>query len=453
MNEYVLAFVMAGGRGSRLKILTKHRTKPAVSILGHYRIFDFVATNIANSNIPAMMIAAQFEPLSLLSHVGNGETWGFGREDRMMDIMHPYEKEKKIVRFNGTADCVRKSMDRISKKYNPRIILILGGDHVYHMDYSDFIKKHKMNNSDVTIMASPIEENKVSDFGIMRVDETGKILEFTEKPKDKELIEKFRLTDRLKNSLEIDEKYQFLASMGNYIFFKDKLETFLNDYKKNDFGRHIIPRIKKEGGSLYAYPFKGYWRDVGKIGDYFDCNMDFLSKNPPINFMKNRIKTTSRQLPSLRISRGASVGGSIVARGNEIYSGSQVINSIIGYQNIIDKNVKLSNCILMGGDRNQYYLNNIREYNATVIGKESDLERVIIDRNVKIGENVTLSPKFGSPKKREETLKKIGLNPYREKDGRIEGDFYIEPNRNILVIGKRTGKRKEEVIIPENFKG
>ncbi len=452
MDEYVLAFVMAGGRGSRLKILTKYRTKPAVGFLGHYRIFDFVATNVVNSGISSMIVAAQFEPRSLVRHIGGGRIWGFDGIDKRLEINHPHEKEGEIVRFKGTADSVKKSMNRINQ-HDPRIVLVLGGDHIYAMDYKDVIKQHTLNNADATIMASAIREEKVSDFGIMKVDETGKIVDFAEKPTDKDVIEKFRLNDRIKRSLGIDKQYEFLASMGNYVFFKDRLERFLK-YEGNDFGHNIIPKIKEEGGSLYAYPYNGYWRDVGKVRDYFDCNMDFISKNSPINLLKHRIRTMRRHLPAPRIARNAQVKGSILTGGDEIQTRSKIFNSVLGYQVVIDEGCELDKCILLGADRNVYYQNNLKEYNTTFIGKESKLEKVIVDKNVKIGSNVELSPKFGDPKERRTKLAKLGLKPYKElEDGKIEGDFYIDPERNILVIGKRTGDKKEKIVIPDNFKG
>ncbi|MGM0439129.1 MAG: glucose-1-phosphate adenylyltransferase family protein [Patescibacteria group bacterium] len=451
MDDYVLAFVMAGGRGSRLKILTKHRTKPAVSMLGQYRIFDFVGTNIANSNIPAMIIAAQFEPQSLLKHIGHGKVWGFDGIDKRIEINHPHERDGEMIRFEGTADSVRKSMHRINS-HNPRIVLVLGGDHVYAMDYKETIHQHTLNNADVTIMANPIKEEKVSSFGLMKVDETGKVVDFAEKPTDQDVIERFRLSDRIKNSLDIDDEYDFLASMGNYVFFRDRLEKFL-DYKGTDFGHHIIPKIKKEGGSVYAYPYRGYWRDVGQVGDYFDCHMDFIGKNTPIDLIKHRVRTTGRHLPGPRIAKTGQVIGSLLSNGDDIAAGSKIINSVLGYQVIVSEKATVKESILLGGDRNQYYRDQLRKYNISFIGKNSNLEKVIFDKNVKVGSNVNISPDFGSPEERRKNLKKIGLKPYRERNGSVEGDFYIDEDRNILVLGKRTSKDKEELTIPDNFQG
>ena len=451
MDDYVLAFVMAGGRGSRLKILTKHRTKPAVSMLGQYRIFDFVGTNIANSGIPAMIIAAQFEPQSLLKHIGNGRVWGFDGVDRRIEITHPHERDGEMIRFEGTADSVRKSMHRINS-HNPRIVLVLGGDHVYAMDYKETIHQHTHNNADVTIMVNPISREKISSFGLMKVDETGKVTDFAEKPTDPEVIERFKLSDRVKNSLGIDEEYDFLASMGNYVFFRDRLEKFLN-YKGVDFGHNIIPKIKKEGGSVYAYPYRGYWRDVGQVGDYFDCHMDFIGRNTPIDLIKHRVRTTGRYLPGPRIAKKGQVIGSLLSNGNDIATGSKIINSVLGYQVVISEKATIKESIILGGDRNQYFRDQLRKYNISFVGKNSTLERVIFDKNVRVGSNVEISPSFGNPEERRKNLKKIGLKPYRERNGSVEGDFYIDEGRNILVLGKRTSRDKKELTIPDGFKG
>jgi glucose-1-phosphate adenylyltransferase len=320
------------------------------------------------------------------------------------------------------------------------------------MNYKDTIRQHTLNNADATIMACAITEKKVSDFGLMKVDETGKILDFTEKPTDPDVIERFRLSDRIKTSLGIDDEYEFLASMGNYVFFRDRLEKFL-DYGGTDFGHNIIPKIKEAGGDLYAYPFNGYWKDVGKVGDYFDCNMDFVGKTSPINLVKYRMRTRMRHLPAPRISTGAKVESSILSGGNQILSGSKLKNCILGYQTMINEDVELKDCILLGADRNQYYENQLRRYNTTFVDSNTSLERVIFDKNVKIGSNVQVSPKFGSPKEREKKFREIGLKPYTEKNGKIQGDFFIDEERNILVLGKRVRDKREEVTIPDGFQG
>lgn len=448
LNDYVLSFVMAGGRGSRLKVLTKYRTKPAVGILGHYRIFDFVATNIANTGIPAMLIAAQFLPRSLIRHIGDGRIWGFDGIDKRLEIVQPYEEGRKFITFEGTADSVRKNMSRINR-YDPRIVFVLGGDHVYSTTYEDAIKQHKRKNADITIMTNLIPESKVSDFGIIKIDEHSRIIDFAEKPEDKELIESFRLTDRIKSRLRINNpNLNFLGSMGNYIFFRDRLETFL-EYPGNDFGNDIIPAIGNEGGSLYAYVFGEYWRDVGKVLDYFNCNIEFTGETTPINLIRNRIRTALRFLPGPKVYPNSSVRSSILSAGDEIYSDSVVSNSVLGYQVVVDRECELNRCVLLGSDRNEFYDNELRKNHITLIGEGSHLEYVIFDKNVEIGQNVRISPEYGTPEEREEKLKSIGLKPYKVlENGRIEGDFYIEPEKNVLVIGKQSSIAPKKLFLP-----
>ena len=222
---------MAGGRGSRLKILTRNRCKPAVDILGRYKIFDFVASNVANTGIPAALIATQFKPESLNTHIGSGEVWGFNGTKKL-EMVNPWESTE----FFGTADSVRKSINQIDR-YNPEIVLVLGADHVYVMDYKEAIMQHQMNNADITIMTNAVPEERVSDFGIVKIDELGRIVDFAEKPTDKGVIKSFRLPRRMKERLGIDSPdLNFLASMGNYVFFWNRLKRFLT-FPGLDFGK------------------------------------------------------------------------------------------------------------------------------------------------------------------------------------------------------------------------
>lgn len=451
-NDYVLGFVMAGGRGSRLEILTRDRCKPAVGIIGHYRILDFVATNIANTGIHNMLIATQFEPRSLSRHVANGSIWGFDGIDRKVEIVHPYEEGRSFIIFEGTADSIRKNSDRINS-YNPDILLVLGGDHIYAADYKDLIVQHKRYSADITIMTNVVPEDKVSDFGIVKINESGRVIGFAEKPKDKQLIESFRLTPRVKARLGINNPdLNFLASMGNYVFFWDRLKEFL-EFPGLDFGKDIIPAISKNNGDLYAYVFDGYWRDVGKVRDYFDCNMEFACEKAPLDLTEQRVRTYERNLPGPRIASGASVQNVILSSGNVICQGSTVTNSVLGYQVTIEEGCALDHCVLLGADRNEFHDNRIRRKYTTHIGKGSSLSYVILDRNVWVGEGVDIGPHNGSPERRKEILQSVGLEPYRElDDGSSKGDFYIEPETGILVIGKQRKADPKKPIIPDNLK-
>jgi len=453
-EEYVLSFVMAGGRGSRLGVLTKDRSKSAVGILGHYRIFDFVATNIQNSGIPVMLVATQFEPGTLSLHIGTGDIWGFDGVNRKLEMNFPHEEGRHFITFQGTADSVRKSIDRIDR-YAPDIVLVLAADHVYTMDYKEAIKWHMLNNADVTIMTNAVSEDKVSDLGIVKVDRLCRIADFAEKPKDKEVIESFRLTQGIKSMLGIDDpNLDFLASMGNYIFHWDRLrECLLDNPDCHDFGKDIMPIIKSEKSSMFTYVFNGYWRDVGKIRDYFDCNMEFAGENPPIDLSKHQIKTYERHLSGARIAGDVMAQNVILSGGNAINKGSTVTNSVFGYQVIVDEQCSLDHCILAGASRNEFYNNQIRREFTSHIGKGSHLSHVIIDKNVWIGENVDVNPLNGTIEERKDRLESIGLKPYRELDnGIMEGEYSIEPETGILVIGKQNMADPKEPILPDGTK-
>jgi glucose-1-phosphate adenylyltransferase len=446
-SESVLSFVMAGGNGNRLKILTKHRCKPALDILGSYKIFDFVASNIINTEIPVSLVATQYKPDSLCEHVK--EKWVTNKTNNRFEIINSNDETCNIPKFKGTADSVRKSIDRINE-YNPDIILVLGADHIYFMDYKDAIIHHNENKADITIMTNAIPENKVSDFGIVKIDEYGRIIDFAEKPTNQEIIDSFRLNPGIKKYLGIeDPDLNFLASMGNYIFFWDRLKEFMN-YTGVDFGKDIIPAIKANGGVLYAYVFNGYWRDVGKVQDYFDCNMEFAQK--PMSLLRSWIGASDESLPPPQVGSNSFIQKTILNPGDVVNPQDSIVNSVLGRRIVIEEKCKLDHCILLGDDRNNVAQTDKGEY-VTRIGKGSDLNYVILDKNVWIGEGVSISPYNGTPDIRKAILEEAGLKPYKElNDGSIEGDFYIEPETGILVIGKQNDTNPGKPILPDGMR-
>jgi len=451
INDQVLAFVMAGGRGARLKMLTKNRCKPAVDIFGHHRIFDFVASNIANTGINTALIATQFKRQSLHEYIGIGERWGFDGIRKKLEIVSPNGEGCSSAAFEGTADSVRKSIGRIDT-YNPGVVLVLGGDHVYTMNYRDAIKQHKINNADITIMTNVVPDSKVSDLGIVKIDESGRIIDFAEKPTDKEVIEDFRLTTRMKDRLGIDNpNLNFLASMGNYVFFWDRLKRFL-DFPGVDFGKDTIPAMKDNGGSMYTYVFNGYWRDVGRVRDYFDCNMDFTRGRPPIAIPKDQAGTCGDPMPFLRTSTGSPVQRAILSSGDEIHPGSAIKDSVLGYDVVVDGGCKIDHCIFLGAERSGFCNSQAGRECATYVGKGSILSYVILDSNVRVGEGVNIGPHNGTPEERKGILRSIGLKPYTENsDGTVDGDFSIEPDIGILVIGKQNNNDSKEAILPDGL--
>lgn len=453
LDSHVLSFVMAGGRGSRLKVLTRDKCKPAVDILGQYKIFDFVASNIAETGIPTTLVATQFQSKSLCDYIGSGEAWGFNGNGKKLEIVDASEETGEQLVFEGTADSVRKSAERIGK-YNPRVVLVTGSDHVYSMNYKGFIKYHEANDSDVTIMTNVVPESRVSDLGVVRIDESGRIIDFAEKPKDRELIRSFKLTSKIKERLGIDNpESNFLASMGNYAFFWDRLKDFL-DSPGVDFARDVIPATKENGGLLQAYVFNGYWRDVGKIEDYFNCNMEFSNGTPPIELFKRQMDVYGEYLPFAHIANGVSVEGVILSSGDSIYEGSEIVNSVLGYRVVIKQDCRIDHCILLGTDRNGYQRNLKKGKDCVMrIGRGSSLKYVILDKNIWVGEGVDIGPHNGAPEARRQILQSIGLKPYKElEDGNVEGDFCIDPDTGILVIGKQDDADPKEPILPDGLR-
>ena len=220
-----------------------------------------------------------------------------------------------------------------------------------------------------------------------------------------------------------------------------------------DFARDMIPAIKDARGSLYAYVFDGYWRDIGRIRDYFDCNMDFACGRPPIALREHRVEKCQGYPYCMWISADASVHGAILGCGDIVHGGSAVTNSVLGCQVVVEEDCSLDHCVLLGADSDDFHNDVVRERYTTRIGKGSSLSYVILDKNVWVGEGVEISPNNGTPEHREQILRRAGLKPYRESgDGIVEGDFYIEPERGILVIGKQCDADPKEPILPDGLK-
>jgi glucose-1-phosphate adenylyltransferase len=310
-----------------------------------------------------------------------------------------------------------------------------------------------LNDADVTIMANIVPESKVCDLGILKIDESCRIVDFVEKPTDQEVVNSFRLAPEAKEKLGIDKPgLDFLASMGNYVFFWDRLRGFL-DLSGVDFGKDIIPAIGWNDGKLYAHVFDGYWRDVGKVQDYFNCNMEFVCEKPPIDLLRHRIRRRERNLPGARIAPDASIQSVILSSGDVIRRGSVVTNSVLGYQVIIEEDCVLGHCVLLGADRNGFHGNKIRNEYTTRIGKGSKLSYAILDKNVWVGEGVNIGPHNGTADVRRKVLQSVGLKSYRELgDGRAEGDFYIDPETGILVLGKQNDADPKTPILPDGLR-
>ncbi len=334
MKKETIAMLLAGGQGSRLGILTKHMAKPAVLYGGKYRIIDFSLSNCINSGIDTVGVLTQYQPLKLNSHIGIGKPWDMDRMNGGVTILSPYMSEEAGEWYKGTADAVYQNIQYIDK-YDPSYVVILSGDHIYKMDYSQMLNFHKKKKADATISVIRVPMDEASRYGIMNTQEDGRIYEFEEKPKNPK---------------------SDLASMGIYIFNWEALRGYLikdSSLKDSDhdFGKNVIPAMLDDGRSMWAYKFDGYWKDVGTIQAYWESNMDLVKRVPEFNLYDPSWKTYTPNptKPAHYISPTGSVKRSIVAEGCKIYG--TVINSVIFPGVYIGQNAVVEDSIIMSDSR------------------------------------------------------------------------------------------------------
>lgn len=349
LKKEIVAMLLAGGQGTRLHILTKNMAKPAVPFGGKYRIIDFPLSNCVNSGISTVGVLTQFMPLELNSYIGNGSPWDLDRMDGGLSILPPYTGGENGDWYKGTSNAVYQNLNYI-EQYSPEYVLILSGDHIYKMNYNEMLKFHKKNNADLTIAHIDVPLEEASRFGILNTSSDLSIVEFVEKPKK-----------------PISTK----ASMGIYIFKWAELKKYLirceeMEETSYDFGKDIIPMMLKEGKKLFAYPFKGYWKDVGTIESLWQANMDLLHNVDDLNIydplwriycrhyesMPQYIGATAK-LSNTMISEGSIVKGkvieSVVSSGVYIDDGAEIYNSVIMKNARIGANVKIYNSIIAEG--------------------------------------------------------------------------------------------------------
>lgn len=368
--------LLAGGQGKRLKGLTKSIAKPAVYFGGTYRIIDFPLSNCSNSGIDTVGVLTQYEPLVLHSYIGVGSDWDLNRKDGGVFVLPPHERENGSSWYRGTADAIYRNLKFVDQ-FDPEHVLILSGDHIYKMDYHAMLQYHKSKNADCTISVIDVSLEEASRFGILNTEEDLKIYEFEEKPA---------------------KPKSTLASMGVYIFKwsvlrKHLLEDGENTGSSHDFGKDIIPMMLDEGQSLYAYPFEGYWRDVGTVDSLWEANMDLLSDTPPLNLNDTgwRIYTRNPNQPAQYVAPGAKVSSCIINEGCIVYGevkhsvlfygvevgeGSVITDSVIMPKVKIGKNVKIHKAIISE--------NTVIEDNMEIgIDREDENEILLIDKRNK----------------------------------------------------------------------
>ena len=398
----MIAMLLAGGQGSRLGVLTSNVAKPAVAFGGKYRIIDFPLSNCINSGVDTVGVLTQYQPLRLNTHIGIGIPWDLDRNIGGVSILPPYEKSTNAEWYTGTANAIYQNL-KYMEYYNPEYVLILGGDHIYKMDYEVMLEFHKANKADITLATIPVPIEEASRFGVVITDDNKRILEFEEKPKNPR---------------------SNLASMGIYIFswkiLKEALIS-LSEQKGCDFGKHIIPYCHERGDRVFAYEYNGYWKDVGTLSSYWEANMELIDPVPVFNLYEEfwKIFTRSDVIPPQYIAPEAVIDHCIIGEGCEIYG--EVHNSVIGAGVTIEAGAKIYDSIIM---------------KSSVIGENTIIHKSIIAENCAIGSHCELG--IG-----EEVVNHRYPNIYI--DGLVTiGEDSIVPNN--VRIGKNTAISGETTL-------
>ena len=366
-----IAMLLAGGQGSRLKVLTEKTAKPAVPFGGKYRIIDFPLSNCVNSGIDTVGILTQYQPLELNEYIGNGQPWGLNKTHSCAQILPPYERhDKKSGWYKGTANAIYQNIDFI-ERFHPDYVVILSGDHIYKMDYAAMVAYHEANEASCTIAVRNVPLSEASRFGILNTNPDNSIYEFEEKPK----------VPKSTN-----------ASMGIYVFNWEVLREALiadedDEKSSNDFGKNIIPNLLSAGHKMMAYNFDGYWKDVGTIDSLWEANMELLGKNPEFNIRgdeRSKIYARNNALPSSYIDENAKTINCFIAEGSEVYG--TVRHSIISTGCTIGENALVEDSVVMPG---------------VVIESGAIVRHAILGENSKVCRNAVVGGAFAADEKKE----------------------------------------------------
>lgn len=401
-----LALILAGGRGTRLDILSEKRSKPSVPFAGKFRIIDFSLSNCCNSGIYNIGILTQYLPLSLNEHIGVGKPWDLDRRDSSITLLQPNKNW-----YEGTADAVLKNISFIERK-NPKHVLILSGDHIYKMDYRELIKQHKKTNADLTIATKIVSLNEAHRFGILETDKDLRINKFVEKPNNPK---------------------SNLASMGIYVFNTNILIKALKDIVKDDldFGKHIIPYLIDKC-NVYAFRYNKYWKDVGTYDSYLEANLE-LTKPASLQQLDMydsnwKIYTKSEDFPSVKLGNAADIKSCLVSNGCII--NGKVKNSILSPGVIIKKGAIITDSIIM---------------NNTIIGENTIVNKCIIDKesvigsNVKLGYGKDMTPNIEEPKVLYSGITVLGIRVYVPDNTIIGRNCRIFGRANINIKNIKSG--------------
>lgn len=407
IKKEMIAMLLAGGQGSRLGVLTAKVAKPAVAFGGKYRIIDFPLSNCINSGVDTVGVLTQYQPLRLNTHIGIGIPWDLDKNIGGVSILPPYEKSTSSEWYTGTANAIYQNLE-FMEYYNPEYVLILGGDHIYKMDYEVMLQFHKESKADVTLATIPVPMEEASRFGVVITDDHKRIIEFEEKP---------------------PQPRSNLASMGIYIFnwpiLREALIT-LKEQKGCDFGKHIIPYCHERGDRIFAYEYNGYWKDVGTLGSYWESNMELIDLIPEFNLYEEfwKIYTKTDKIPPQFIAEDAIIDKAIIGEAAEIYG--EVHSSVIGAGVYIGPGAVIKDSIIM---------------NSTYIGAGTKVYKGVIAENSRIGDKVEIGVGEDIPNKVKPDVYSFGLA--------VVGENTIIPDG--VTIGRNTAVSGETVL--EDYPG
>ncbi len=390
----IRALILAGGEGTRLGVLTSKRTKPAVPFAGKYRIIDFPLSNCVNSQIFDIMLVAQYRPHSLIEHIGAGGPWDLNRDfTGGIRILTPF-RARGSNWFVGTADAVQQNFE-IIKRGTPDAILILSGDHVYSMDYEPLIRFHQEKNAEVTVATILVSAEEASRFGIVGIDEDQRVTSFVEKPVNPPSL---------------------LANMGVYIFNLDVLNTslwedHLSQDSAHDFGKNILPELVKTGHRIYAYPYSGYWMDVGTVQSYWQAHMDLLSTPPAYDLFRSNwvIHTRTEERPPALIHQGSQIEESLISDGCVIGAGARIVRSVLSPGVQVAAGAIVQELILLTDAH---------------LGPDCQVYRSVLDKRILIGK----ASKVGGVIENDLQIAMVGRNSEVPEGAEIEAGGWIGPD-------------------------
>ncbi len=389
----VVCLILGGGRGTRLYPLTRSRSKPAVPIAGKYRLIDIPISNCIHSGLSKIFVLTQFNSVSLHRHISNTYKFDpFG--GNFVEVLAAQQTQQHETWYQGTADAVRRNIPYFTESTYD-LVLILSGDQLYRMDFQEMIRTHVENKADATIAALPVPEDEAKSCGIMRIDNAGRVIDFEEKPKTPQLLDRVRTEPEWMTRFGIEAKGRpYLASMGIYLFDRATLVQMLASGDATDFGKEIFPQAI-QSHRVQAHLFDGYWEDIGTIGAFHKANIDLTHDEPAFDFTfgDHPIFTRPRYLPCSKIS-GATISNSLIADGCLIGRGAVIEDSVIGVRAQIGENAVIRNTYIMGADfyeQHRHVTANARAHRPDIgIGADSRIENAIIDKNARIGRGVKI---------------------------------------------------------------